>query len=149
MGKKFALIVALFSIVISLAAQKTEKFSPEKFEQELRTYIEKEAKLTQQESERFFPLYKEMKKKQRGLFKRLKEAEFVKPHTEDSCKKVVQYRDYLEVELKRIQQNYHNRFLEILPASKVYDIIKAEDKFHRHKLREWGGERGKRPRKHD
>lgn len=149
MRKKFTLSVALLSIVISLAAQKNEKFSPEKFEQELRVYIEKEAKLTQQESERFFPLYKEMKKKQRGLFKRQKDAEIVKPHTEDSCKKVVQYRDYLEVEQKRIQQNYHNRFLEILPASKVYDIIKAEDKFHRHKLREWGGEKGKRPPKHD
>ena len=30
-----------------------------------------------------------------------------------------------------IQQKYHNSFLKILPAGKVLEILKAEDKFHR------------------
>ena len=40
-----------------------------------------------------------------------------------------------DIEIKRLQQAYHEKFLHILPASKVYRIIKAEDKFHRQQFR--------------
>ena len=40
--------------------------------------------------------------------------------------------------MKRIQQTYHLRFLEQLPASRVYDILQAEDRFHRTMMRNWG-----------
>lgn len=30
-----------------------------------------------------------------------------------------------------IQKTYHEKFLQILPAKKVYDILNAEDRFHR------------------
>jgi hypothetical protein len=39
------------------------------------------------------------------------------------------------LELKRIQQNYHEKFLEIMPASKLYAVLQAEDRFHRRMLR--------------
>jgi hypothetical protein len=37
--------------------------------------------------------------------------------------------------MKRIQKTYHERFLDLLPASKVYAVLKAEDKFYRHVFR--------------
>ena len=42
--------------------------------------------------------------------------------------------------MKQLQQEYHNRFMYILPASKVLKIIKAEEKFHRRafkRARQW------------
>jgi hypothetical protein len=48
--------------------------------------------------------------------------------------------------MKRILQQYHNKFLEMLPATKVYEVIKAEYKFHRRKLRQWSRNDGQKGR---
>ena len=37
--------------------------------------------------------------------------------------------------MKKLQQTYHNKFMKILPAGKVMEIIKAEDQFHRNAFR--------------
>jgi len=50
----------------------------------------------------------------------------------------------MELELKSIQQVYHNKFLNVLSASKVYDVIKAQDRFHRRMFKNWG-RNGNRP----
>ena len=62
----------------------------------------------------------------------------IKPADEKACKKVIQKRDQVELELKSIQQTYHNKFFSVLPASKVFDVIKAEDQYHRGLLRNMG-----------
>ena len=147
---KNRVIFVLFVLQISLctwAQQPRQKFSPEKFDQELREYIIKEAELTTQEAEKFFAVYKEMREKQRALFGRQKNADRTKPASEEACMKAIKERDERELEQKRIQQEYHNKFLELLPASKVYDVLQAENRFHRHKLRQWGG--GKVQKKRD
>ena len=36
-----------------------------------------------------------------------------------------------EVKIKEIQQTYYQKFLKVLPANKVFRIVKAEKKFHR------------------
>ena len=33
--------------------------------------------------------------------------------------------------MKKLQQDYHNKFMKVLPASKVFRIIQAEENFHR------------------
>lgn len=66
---------------------------------------------------------------------------FKLPHDEASCKRAVQRRDQLEIELKQIAQTYHNKFLRVLPASKVIGTIIAEDKFHRRAFRKLGQQR--------
>ena len=32
---------------------------------------------------------------------------------------------------KQLQQEYHSRFMTILPPNKVFSVIKAEERFHR------------------
>ncbi len=132
-------MVVLF-FALSMTAQKNEqrKFSPQKFEQELRQFIMQHAALTQEEAEKFFPVYKEMRKQQHMLFQRQRRLGNVKPTDNEGCMKVIQERDNIEVELRRLQQRYHNQFFDILSPSKVYDVIQAENEFHRHKLKQWG-----------
>ena len=142
----FSLIVLTFSLCTTAQqARGMKHFSPEKFEKELRQFVIKHASLTQAEADKFFPLYKEMQQQQRELFKQQRADAHKQPQTDAECLKAIRERDRIEVELRKIQQSYHERFLEVLPASKVYNVIKAEDRFHRMKLRQ----RGQTPQKQE
>lgn len=114
------------------------KFSPEKYQADLEQYITKEACLTPQEAAAFFPLLREMQKKQRVIYNKMRDDGRIKPTDEAACKKLIQKRDQMELELKSIQQTYHNKFFGVIPASKVFDALKAEDNFHRGYLRNLG-----------
>ena len=132
----FTLTLLVFALCMSAQQnQPDQKFSPEKFDADLRAFIIKEANLTPAEAEKFFPVYKEMQFKQRCIFGKQRELGKQKPQDEKGCKKAIIERDELELEMKRLLQTYHAKFLDILPATKVYDIISAEDKFHRKMLR--------------
>lgn len=143
--KRMTIIIGMLLCLLPLSAQQQgeRRFSPEKFEADLYQYIKQEAGLSQQDCDKFFPVYKEMRKKQHALFERQRNVAKQKPADEAGCMRVIQERDNIEVEQKHIQQIYHNKFFAILPPSKVYDVIQAEDKFHRHMLRQWGGSRPK------
>lgn len=117
--------------------QKDKKLSRENFVNDLETFIIKEACLTPQESAKFLPVFKEMYKKQRVVFDRMKRIGHQKPNTEEGCRKAIKDRDKYDLELKKIQQTYHNKFLSILPACKAYEVIQAEDRFHRRALKKW------------
>ena len=122
--------------------QQQQRFSPEQFEAQLQEFITKEANLTPQEAAKFFPIYKEMQEKQRALIVRQVELQRNKPSDEEGCKKAIKENDNIDVELKRLLQTYHVKFLDQLPASKVYDILKAEQNYHRNAMRNWGRGRG-------
>lgn len=142
------IVITCLAVLMLLAVSAQEpkkKFSPEKFQAELEQFITNEACLTPQEATKFFPLYREMHKKQRCVYNQMKALGKIKPADESECRKSIQKRDELELELKSIQQTYHNKFLGVLSASKVFDVIKAEDRFHRKTFRNWGN--GKRPEK--
>ncbi len=111
------------------------KFNPEQFEADLERFIVVEAGLSPVESARFFPVYREMRKKQMAIFFEDKEFRHVDASNESACAAAIHRHDDNDLELKKIQEDYHNRFLKILPASKVYRIIRAEDNFHRRLFR--------------
>ncbi len=140
-------LVVLFSLHFSLfSALAQQKFSPEKYQADLEQFITKEAGLTAQEAAAFFPLLREMQEKQRAIYNQMKAEGMVKPADEKACKKAIQKRDQMELELKNIQQTYHNKFLSVLPASKVFDAIIAEERFNRRMFRNWGMGRPQGPR---
>ena len=137
MRRLLFLTVITIMIALGASAEEQQKFSPEKFQADLEQYITTEAGLTTEEAAKFFPLYREMQQKQRVVYNKIHEL-FKLPHDEASCKRAVQRRDQLEIELKHIAQTYHNKFLRVLPASKVIGTIIAEDKFHRRAFRKFG-----------
>lgn len=134
-------LTLLSLLAVSAQDDQQKKFSPEKFQAELEQFITREACLTPLEATKFFPLYREMQKKQRCVYNQMKALGKVKPAEESDCRKAIQKRDELELELKGIQQTYHNKFLSVISASKVFDVIKAEDRFHRKMFRNWGNSR--------
>jgi len=146
MKKLLVFAVLMLMVALGASAEEQQKFSPEKFQADLEQYITTEAGLTNEEAAKFFPLYREMQQKQRVVYNKIHEL-FKLPHDEASCKRAVQRRDQLEIELKQIAQTYHNKFLRVLPASKVIGTIIAEDKFHRRAFRKFGQQRNRETKK--
>lgn len=143
-------MIVLFALNLCIyTSSAQQKFSPEKYQADVEEFITKEADLNKNEAAAFFPLLREMQEKQRVIFKQLRTEGNSKPADENAYKKAIQKRDQMELELKNIQQTYHNKFLGVLPASKAYKAILAEDRFNRRMFRNWGMGRpkGHRPQK--
>ena len=130
MKKCFFTLVLLLTVMVVHAQEK--KFSHEKFNEALEQHIQKKAELTQEEADKVFPLLREMHKKQRAIYRRVHEMAKNKPADEAGCKAMVEEYDKMNIELKQIEKNYHAKMMQEVPASKVYEIIKAEYRFHRH-----------------
>jgi len=136
MRQKISVLLLLLLCALQVGAQEKErKFNPEQFQRDLEQYIVSEAALTPQESNIFFPLYREMMRKQRVFFEQLKFYWHMDASNDKACRDAIQKRDNLEVEMKQLQRDYHQRFMDLLPAGKVFRIIKAEEKFHRQAFR--------------
>lgn len=133
--KRYLIILLLFgaSSLVTFAQRHHGKhdFDPAKFKAEMEQFITTEACLTPQEASQFFPLFNEMLRKERALFDQISTLQRVKPATEQGCAEAVRTRDMIEIQIKELQQQYHNRFLKLLPACKVYDAQRAQHRFHR------------------
>lgn len=123
-------IVLLFSIEM-IDAQPPKPFNPKRFEADLEQYITQRACLLPNEAAIFFPLYREMRKKQFAYLSDSRRQKFIDESDDRECAKAIRMRDANEIEAKEVQQYYHNKFLKILPAKKVLKVLEAEDEFHR------------------
>lgn len=132
MNEKMKKILSFFIAfcLFAIAADAQKGFDPEKFRADLHKYITAEAHLTPVEAERFFPLYDEMKAKQMKLGKNSVNRH-KKPTTEAACRAAIIKADEIEVKRKQIERTYHLKFLKVLSASKLYDVLLAESKFHK------------------
>ena len=130
MKTKFTIMLLLLSQMVGLA-QKRPRFNPEHFESELQQFITTEACLTAQEAATFFPVYKEMRKKQRSLFIKGDQYRHVDYRDNELCAKAIRELDDIDLEIKTLQQTYYRKFLKLLPAGKVLKRRRAEEKFHR------------------
>lgn len=120
-----------------------EPISQEQYDRQLEQFIVQDAMLTPQEAADFFPVFEEMRQKQRVIYDELKRKGREYPISDEDCEEAIRDRDRLEIELKEIQQTYHNKFLSLLPASKVIRILNAEDRFHRDMLKGCGKDKNR------
>ena len=136
--KKFVAISLLLIMALTVNAQDNNKrFSPEKFEADLRCYITKEASLTPQEADKFFPIFREMREKQRAIYDKMRKLGMNKPSDDEACKQAIIEYDKLNLELRQLDVTYHKRMLKVIPASKLYSVINAENGFHRQMMKGW------------
>ena len=67
----------------------------------------------------------------RMIFDEMRRLHHIDTRDNETCANAIRRQDELDVEIKLLQQEYHSRFMLILPAGKVMRIIKAEEKFYR------------------
>ena len=111
--------------------RKRPPFNPAKFEADLEQFITVNACLSPSQAASFFPVYRQMMKKQRALFDEMRRLRMTNPKDNEACEEAIRKQDELDIQIKQLQQEDHGRFLMMLPANKVLSIIKAEEKFHR------------------
>lgn len=136
-------MMTLMSFLPIQAQNQPQKFDPARFEAELEQFITTAAGLTPNEASAFFPLYREMQKKQRSIYDQLRRHKHVDFNDDAACEKSIRESDRLEVQMKELQQTYHNKFMKVLPAKKVFFIMRAEENFHRQAFKraarhDWG-----------
>ena len=132
--RSIILTLLLFLLCLPATAQPgsgPRPFDAKRFEAELDQFVAIEAGLTPTEASQFFPLYREMRRKQRGLMGVDRVYKHIDFNDNKQCLEAITMKDKADVKIKEIQMEYHKKFLKILPASKVLATIKAEDKFHR------------------
>ena len=130
----FLALTTLFTL--NLCAQQNPeqgkpRFDPKEFQQRMEEALTRQAELTPEEAKAFFPIYKEMKEKQRGIGVQIHELKKQCKSDEASYAATITKIKLLSVESAQLEQTYYRRLLEVVPASKVFKVMKAEDDFHR------------------
>jgi hypothetical protein len=74
-----------------------------------------------------------MQAKQRAIYARMYKKE--KPSGDAKCAEAIANYDKANIELKQLDQTYHKKMMKVVPASKVFDAIRAENDFHRNMMK--------------
>lgn len=126
--------ITLLLVVVAAAAE--HDFNPRRFQADMETFIVKEAGLTPAQIDKFLPLFREMQTKQRALFDEMRQYRRMADFGDDNaCARAIHRMDNIDVQIRRIQQQYHRKFLTVLPGRVVMKILRAEDSFHRQAFR--------------
>jgi len=143
MFRRIILSLICLCAVLTMSAQQRGGFDPAKFESELETFVIKEAGITQAEQGKFLQIYREKRKKELAVMKERMSRK--KPTTEKDYEIAIKAYDNEDLQLKKIQQTYHNQMLRVIPASKVLKVQFAEDNFHRQQFTQHMGQRRGQP----
>ena len=113
------------------AQNQRPRFDPVKFQADLEQFITTQAALSPQEAAAFFPLYREMMRKRRAIFGAMRRYRHADLTDDKACEEAILKQDEADIQMKELQRSYHKKFMQVLPAGRVFQIIKAEDRFHR------------------
>lgn len=114
--RRYIISILLVLCGVLAIAQEPKKFDPAQFEANLEQFVATEARLTPAESAEFFPLYREMRKKQMAYFSDHRRWHYIDEADDKACADAIRRLDNNDLEIKRLQQAYHEKFLRILPA---------------------------------
>lgn len=138
MKRLFLTLISTAFLLLTASSQSRDKrLSKENYQAQLEQFIIQEAQFTAKEAADFRVIFKEMQNKQRKTFEAMKDIWHKPGRGEKECAEAIRQKDKMDIELKNLQQQYHNKLLKVIPASKVFKAIIAEDKFHRQMLRKW------------
>ena len=116
------------------ANQGKPHFSPEEFRAKQQAYITEKAGLTAQEAEAFFPLFFELQMKkfelERNARKDFKKERGVQMTEEECCNFVYKMAD-TKIEIAKLEREYTEKYLKVLPPCKVRKVQHAEGTFQR------------------
>ena len=133
----FASLLLLLTAVTASAQERPMNkphFSPEEFQAKQKTYITEKAGLTPEEAEAFFPLFFELQKKKFELERNVRK-EFKKERgeqmTEEECRDFVYKMADTKIEIAKLEREYTDKYLQVLPPCKLRRVQHAEGMFQR------------------
>lgn len=148
MKKVLSIFLILFPVFFlpNLRAQQPP-MSKEEFRSRQQEFITRRAGLTQEEAQKFFPLYFELQDKKgklnRKAWQNMRQGK--DPNTtEAEYARIVEDMIQARITNDKLDLEYVRKYKKFLSAKKIYDIQKAEMRFHRELLKSaHHGEKGR------
>ena len=133
----YALTLLLILCVSGIQAQNT-KFSKEEFRNRQKEFFIQQAGLSNDEAQKFFPLYFELQDKKQAYneeaWQKLRQGK--NPNTtETEYGKIVEDVIQARIAADELELEYVRKYKQFLPAKKIYLLQKAEMRFHRELLK--------------
>ena len=123
-----------------------KEFNPEQFKKDMREFVTREAKLTDAEAARFFPMLEEMYEKQHQLTRHQRELmQKGKGGTalkESDYENIIVQSTNMDIEAKKLEQSYFKKFHTVLSWQKVFAVRQALNRFHMEALKQFHPGRG-------
>ncbi len=135
--KRLTTIIAMFLLLTATAVaqdQKRQRFNPEEFRVKMEAYIAQKANLTEAEASKVFPIFHEMKDQQRKLMLKEMGLKNKKADSDKDCQTALNEIAALHVETAKLEGTYYKKMYRVVSPKKVYNIILADDAFHREML---------------
>ena len=137
MKKLFSTLI-LFACFCAYAQAQNNKLNKEEFRARQEAFITENAQLTPQEAKEFFPLYFELQDK-KGEHNRKAWKEIRKGKqgnlSEEEYARIVEALIQARITTDQLDLEYVRKYKKFLSSKKIYDIQRAEMKFHRHLLK--------------
>lgn len=140
MKKYLLILIALCCSVTLMTAQSQQKrhFSHEEYCKKQQEFITKHAKLTPEEAKQFFPLFFELQKNKweinKEARKRIKKDNEQKLTAEEYNNLINKIAD-AKIKIAQLEKSYIEKYLKIIPARKILDVQRAEDRFQREMIK--------------
>ena len=143
---KKVLTLLTFSIIFNvlfIKAQNSEKsfMNLQEFEKNKQEFIIKEASLTKQEADLFFPLNSELQKRKLDLHRKLqdemKNAKESGNISDDEYKQLTENNIDLKMKEAELDKDYSDKFNKVLSPQKLFKAQEAERNFMQEELRKY------------
>jgi Mg2+ and Co2+ transporter CorA len=147
--KKIISIVCIL-LTLSVSAQNRRpnpsgQFSPAEYAKQQREFFTKNAELTQEEADAFFPIYNELQQKKREINRQIRmtmRQEGGAQISEEQSLKAIDAKADANIRIAELEKEYLQKFKEVLPASKILKIQNAEEQFNSQILKDIQQSRG-------
>lgn len=116
-----------------------ERFSRERFMQDLRAYITREAGLSQQEANAVFPLFFEMKAKMHDLQERINRSlgnAARRSSNERDCQRTLNEMTHMKAKQQKLEADFMKRMAKTVSSQKLVKILVADQNFGRDRFRQ-------------
>lgn len=114
--------------------EQQKRLTPQEFRTRQQEFITENARLTPQEAAKFFPLYFELQDRKKQLndeaWQQIRKGKN-KDLSEKEYDEILSAMYDARIAADRLDKTYYDRFKKILPCSKLYQVQRAEMRFHR------------------
>ena len=123
---------------VSNTSNRGQRFSIDEYRKRQKEFFTKRANLTEQEAEKFFPVYNELQQKKMQINHQSRQdaVRQQQPLSEEECLKAIDAFADAQIRIAQLEKEYLEKFKKILPASKILAIQRAEDQFNSELVKE-------------
>lgn len=124
-----------------------QQFSPEEYRDRQQKFMTGMAELTDQEAEKFFPIFFELQEKKNAINREARQSANRQQRgqiSEEEAKKMVDNLADAKIKVAQLEKEYLEKYKKVIPASKILRLQMAESQFSNELLKEIQHQQGPR-----